>query len=49
MIFAAIMANISLRKHLLEKFSSRSWIKCGVISCSPHTSFDEIDDSVVNS
>ena len=34
---------------LLEKFSSRSWIGRGVISCSPHTSFDEINDSVVNS
>ena len=32
-----------------QKFSSRSWIRRGAISCSPHTSFDEIIDSVVNS
>ena len=38
-----------LGQHLIEKFSSRSWIRSGVISCSPHTSFDEINDSVVNS
>ena len=25
-----------------------SWIRRGVISCSPHTSFHEINDSVVN-
>ena len=38
-----------LGQHLLEKFSSRSWIRRVVISCSPHTSFDEINDRVVNS
>ena len=38
-----------LGQYLLEKFSSRSGIRRGVISCSPHTSFDEINDSVVNS
>ena len=38
-----------LGQHRPEKFSSRSWIRRGVISCSPHTSFDEINDSVVNS
>ena len=34
---------------VLEKFSSRSWIRRGVTSCSPHTSFDKVNDSVVNS
>ena len=38
-----------LRQHLLDESSSRSWIRRGVISCAPHTSFDEINDSVVNS
>ena len=38
-----------LGQHALEKFSRRSWIRRVVISCSPHTSFDEINDSVVNS
>ena len=38
-----------LGQHLLEKFSSRSWIRRVAISCSPHTSLDEINDSVVNS
>ena len=38
-----------LGQYLLEKFSSRCWIRRGVISCSPHTSFDEINHSVVNS
>ena len=38
-----------LGQHLLEKFSSKSSIRRGVISCAPHTSFDEINDSVVNS
>ena len=28
---------------------SRSWIRRGAISCFPHTSFDEINDNVVNS
>ena len=32
-----------LGQHLLE----RSWIRSGVISCAPYTSFDEINDSVV--
>ena len=36
-------------QHRPENFSSRSWIRRGAISCSPHTSFDEINDSVVNS
>ena len=39
----------NLGQHRLEKFSSRSWIRRGVIFCSPHTSLDEINDSVVNS
>ena len=38
---AAILGNICLR------CSSRSWIRCGEISCAPHTSSDELDDSVV--
>ena len=38
-----------LGQHRPENFSSRSWIRRGAISCSPHTSFDEINDSVVNS
>ena len=38
-----------LGQHWPEKFSSRSWIRRGAITCSPHTSFDEINDSVVNS
>ena len=38
-----------LGQHRPEKFCSRSWIRRGAISCSPHTSFDEINDSVVNS
>ena len=38
-----------LGQHLLEKSPSRSWIRRSVISCPPHTSFDEINDSVVNS
>ena len=33
----------------VEKFSSRSWIRSGVISCAPHTSFIEINDSIVKS
>ena len=36
-------------QHIVEKFSSRSWIRSDVISCSLHTSFDEINDGVVNS
>ena len=36
-------------QHRPENFSSRCWIRRGAISCSPHTSFDEINDSVVNS
>ena len=39
----------NLGQHLLEKLSSRSWIRLDVISCSPHTSFDEVNDSVMNS
>ena len=38
-----------LRQHLLEKFSIKSWIRTGVVSCAPHTSFDEINDSIVKS
>ena len=38
-----------LGQHLLEIFSSKSWIRRGVISCAPHTSFDKMDHSVVNS
>ena len=39
-----------LGQHRPENFSSRSWIGRGAISCSPHTSFDKINDSgVVNS
>ena len=38
-----------LGQHMLEIFASRSWIRPGAISCSPHTSFDEINDSVVSS
>ena len=37
-----------LGQHRPEEFSSRSWIRRGAISCSSHTSFDEIVDSVVN-
>ena len=33
----------------LEHLSSRSWIRRGIISCAPHTSFDETNDRVVNS
>ena len=39
----------NLGQHRPEKSSSRSWIRCGAMYCSPHTSFDEIIDSVVNS
>ena len=38
-----------LGQHLLENFPSRSWIRRGAISCFPHTSFDLINDNVVNS
>ena len=38
-----------LGQDLLEKFSSRTWIRRGVISCFPHALFDETNDSVVNS
>ena len=38
-----------LGQHLLEKFSSKSWMRRGAISCVPRTSFDEINNSVVNS
>ena len=51
-IFPEIKKTISrgdLGQHRPEKFSSRSWIRRGAISCSPHTSFHEINDSVVNS
>ena len=47
MFLAAILANICLRNS--QAFSSRSWIRRGVISCSLHTLFYEINDSVVNS
>ena len=40
---AATLANIRL-----SKFSSRSWVRRGLISCSTHTSFDELNDGVVN-
>ena len=43
------ISRADLGQHLLEEFSSRSWIRRGMISCSPHTSFGEINDSVVNS
>ena len=35
-----------LVQHLLEKISSRSWIRNGAIWCDPNTLFDEINDSV---
>ena len=38
-----------LGQHRPEKFSSRSSIRRGAVSCTPHTSFDEINDGVVNS
>ena len=38
-----------LGQHRPEKYSSRSWIGRGAISCLPSTSFDEINDSVVSS
>ena len=38
-----------LGQHRPEEFSSRSWIRRGAISCSSHTSFDEIIDSAINS
>ena len=37
-----------LGQHRPENFSCISWIRRGAVSCS-HTSFDEINDSVVNS
>ena len=43
------MSRGDLGQHLLQKLPSTSWIRRGVISCVPHTSFDEINDSVVNS
>ena len=42
------MSRGDLGQHRPKKFSSKSWIRRGEISCSPHTSFDEINDSVVN-
>ena len=36
-------------RHLPEKFSSRSWIRRGLISCPPYIQFDEINERVVNS
>ena len=36
-------------QYLLAKISSKSWSKHGVISCAPHTSFDEIKDGIVKS
>ena len=38
-----------LGQHRPAKFSSRSWIRRGAIWCSPRTSYDEINDSVINS
>ena len=38
-----------LGQYLLEKFSSRYWIRSSVTSCAPHTSFEEIKDIVVKS
>ena len=38
----------NLGQELLQKFTSSSWIRSGEISCTPHTSFDEVNDSVVN-
>ena len=38
-----------LDQHRLKNFSSKSWIKRGVVSCAPRTSFDEINDTVVKS
>ena len=43
------MSRGDLDQHVLEEFSSRSWIRRGVILCSPRTSFDELNDNVVNS
>ena len=37
-----------LGQNLLEKLSCKFWIRLGVFSCAPHTSFDEINDSAVN-
>ena len=42
--FAANLANVCL-----INCQGRSWNRRGVISCAPHTSFDEINGSVVNS
>ena len=38
-----------LGQHLLENFSSRSWVRCGMISGATRTTLDEINDSVVSS
>ena len=38
-----------LGQHLPQNFSSRSWTRSGEISCRPHTSLDEINNSVVRS
>ena len=38
-----------LGQHRPENFSRRCLIRRGAISCSPHTSFDKMNDSVVNS
>ena len=43
------ISRCGLGQYRPKKFSSRFWIRRGVISCSPYTSFDEINDSVVNS
>ena len=43
------MSGGDLGQHLLEKSSRRSWIRRGVISCAPHTSFGGTNDSVVKS
>ena len=45
---AAIVVKICLKNSQADLFSRRSWIKLGVISCAPHTPFDEIN-SVVKS
>ena len=38
-----------LGQHRSENSSIRPWIRRGAISCSPHTSFDGFNDSVVKS
>ena len=43
------MSRGDLGQHRPKKFSSKSWIRRGEISCSPHTSCEEINVSIVNS